>query len=89
MFEQEGGGTAKQATWIPCAFTLWKMSILSLYNGLDYIINWYIYVIMCVFHCGISVYYGDFIFTGHRIHLSNGNMSTYHVYHGVLHAGVM
>ena len=76
MFEQEGGGTAKQATWTPCAFTLQKMSILSLYNGLDYIINWCIYVIMCVFHCGISVYYGDFIFTGHRVYLSNGNMST-------------
>ena len=42
---------------------------------------------MCDFHCGIPVYYGGFIFTGYRIFLSNGNMLSYHVYHGV-HAGL-
>ena len=47
-------------------------------------------MIKCVFHRRISVYYGVFIFTGYRIHLSDYNMSTYHVYHGAdLHAGVM
>ena len=90
----QGGGRGlhcQQATWTPRVFTHWKMSILSLLNGLDYCIIWWRYVIMCVFHCGIPVYYGDFVFIGYRIFLSNGNMSSYHVFHGVqlLHAGVM
>ena len=78
MFEQEARG--RRSTWTPRVFTVQKMSVLSLYYGLDLFITWWSYVTLCVLRCGIAIYYGDFVITCYWILLTNFNMTFYHVH---------
>ena len=68
------------STWTPCVLYVQKMSILSLYHGLDLLIIHWSYVTLCALHCGKGIVYGDFVIICYWIFFWNFNMTFHHVY---------